>query len=680
MSVAEGWCYSDAVASGSYGPNSRFFVHWRLISQSVESDTSVVDWWAGWEGTTGDPRWYLNAVQLKSGVVAGQQVAPGKWSDQSGRGEHILRSGRVTIQHDGAGRASVAASLTGWFYDAGDRSCSGQWDLPQIPRGSTVSMAAASVEIGKSQTVALNRASDRFTHTVEWEIAGKVVARHTGVATSQTWTIPVKGVAELIPTTVSAPCTVRVRTLNDGREIAVTTASFTVIVPGSWIPSYSAVLSRVDGPVPASWGLAVQRRSKALLTISSIKPGEGAKLTRWSVSGQDLSGSGAIENGSVSFQSSDSIRVDDKVTAEVRVTDSRGRFTTMKVEMAVVPWAPPTVTPQTAYRVDAAGNTVFNGGCVSVQASFAIASVNGKNQSKTKVEYQAAGTDTWTSIGSLVSGQRGVLGANALSPTRSYFVRLTVEDTLGGVAQHVWQLGTAQVDVHFRGDANGLGVGGAAEAAGVVDLWWPVHLRKGVRPVPLGDKEDLNDLIGYGTSMWYHQRANAQASVDRHYPVNLAGLLQVVAPEVPAKQPTFTYQTYHAFHGAGVWHRGWWNNSWSPWQRMLQDGGIAVKNGDWLEERLIGQQCRWTQVVKVDATLTNRLHGDFMWFADLKLPNKPSGATIDSVHVTLNAQQSGDIVFATAKSAAEWSFFILGFPVSAKIVGTVEVVAYGTKS
>jgi hypothetical protein len=603
-------------------------------------------------------------------------------------------TGTVIIGHDGEGRGHVDATLTGCFYQNAPLVCSGGWDVPDIPRASAFSLVGNPVGIGDKQTVTISRASDRFTHVVEWEIAGKTWTQ-TEVGTSAEWTVPVE-VGGLVANVGSVLCHVRVTTMVDGREVGSRTGQFWVVVPVTWVPVFTVTASRVDGPVPVKWGVAVQHHSKATISVSSAKPGMGASLKSWRITGPgvDVTGEFGDKQTVASHTTVNPVEVAGTVDWSVTVTDSRGRSVSKTAPMVVTEWAPPQVVPGAVYRADAKGVQVGDGGWVSVLADYGFASVDGKNTVTAKVEYQPSGSTTWVNGGPIASGRRQLVGEGKLSAGSSYLVRLTVRDTLGGEASTTWQVGTGQVDVEFRADGNGMGVGGVGETSGAVDVRWPIRQRQSPWVQELGDSEDLNELrrksdnpTWYHQSVWYHQSQNARTSWDRHYPVLKAGMLHVTS----TGSPMFTYQWYHCYDGSGVWHRVWYSKWWSPWRRVLHDAAVATMNGAWMEEYLIDQdrmvdktrvtdrRRRWTQLVGVDTTLSNRLYGDFAWFADLKLPAKPAGATIDSVHVSLNAQQSGDIAFATAKPVTDWSFFILGFPAAAKILGTVEVTAYGTK-
>jgi hypothetical protein len=553
------------VASGST-PNSRFYLSWELTGQSVDHNTSTINWWVGWEGTTGDPRWWSNAIKIINGSIAGQGVAAGTWSNQRGTGDHCLRSGSVTIHHNGDGTGRFDSWITGWFYEAGNLSVSGSWDVPTIPRGSKASVSKASVALGGVQHVSITAASSSFTHNLDWFINDEVVYRQSNVAASFDVTVSPSW-ASAMKDTCSAKARVVVWTLNAGQVIASSVLWFTVTVPNTadYKPSFNASITRVDNGVPASWGVAVQHKSKATINVSSVKAGSGAGLKSWSISGLTQTLSTDLSKDAASWTTPQPLTESGSVKVDVTVTDTRGRSTTKQVTIPVVEWSPPTLSPDAVWRCNDKGVAVFNGTYASMKAAYVFAGVDGKNSVTSKVEYKGSAETAWSNAGALVSGARTAMGAGKIVSTSSYQLRLSVTDGLGGVAQYTWNLGTAQVDLDFRADATGMGIGGVGETKGGLDIWWPTALRKGLRPINLGASEDLNNLKGYGTPSLYHQSANASTSLDRHYPVAKAGLLHVVSPS-----NDFCYQTYEVYDGGSqVWHRTWYKNTWFPWQLFL---------------------------------------------------------------------------------------------------------------
>lgn len=636
---------TSTVASGST-PNSRFYFKWDLASQNVTNNTSTINWHAGWEGTTGAPSWLSNAIRIDGGeiVVGGvaiQNIGTGTWSNQSGTGEHELKSGTATITHNADGTGSFSAWLTGWFYTKGQLTCSGSWSLTTIPRASTATLSSTSVAIGSSQTVTITRASTSFTHDLDWSVNGVSIGSQTGVATSQAFTIPADA-SKQITNATSGTCTVTIKTKNGSTVIGTTTLTFTITIPDNdtYKPSFTATLTRVDGSVPTAWALYVQGFSKWKIDIASAAAGSNATLKTWAVTDGTYTGGGPLSAATASYQTTDVLRTSGTVTITVSVTDSRGRTTTKTLTASVVAWSAPTITPSSpanAYRVNSSGTATFNGTYASIQASWAFASVSSKNSVTYTLEYKTTAATAWTAQSiTLTSGTRAAVGGGNLAATSSYNIRLTVKDGLGVTATYTWTIGTAQVDLDFRQDKNGMGIGCVGETAGVLEIGWPVNLQQGLKTVL---------PVTYGGT-----GKNAAPSLL----VNLASTT-AASPYEATPRPGVTNILPKTYGGTGT-----------------DTGVVAVMNGSWYEERLGSNFYRWTQIVAITNVSCATAYGA-SFYATVNLPAKPTGATITQV----SAQHMlGGAWMDTGLT--DWNALVVAND-KRTVSGKAAIVAYGTK-
>ncbi len=75
--------------------------------------------------------------------------------------------------------------------------------------------------------------------------------------------------ANQIPSAVSGTCTITCDTYSGNTKVGSKTCTHTLTVPASVKPTISSLTAtRVDGDVPSSWGIYVQTKSKATLTIN----------------------------------------------------------------------------------------------------------------------------------------------------------------------------------------------------------------------------------------------------------------------------------------------------------------------------------------------------------------------------------------------------------------------------
>ena len=644
--ATSGKAVTTTIASGST-PNSRFYFKWELKSQDKNNNTSTIDWWAGWEGTTGAPQWGTNAIKITEGEIvvngtAVRNIGTITASNQSGQGEHSLLSGTTTINHNADGSGTFKAWMTGWFYDTGSFSLNDSWSLTTIPRASSAKVSSDSVAIGSSQTITITRESTDFTHTLEWSVNGTTLATHTEVATSRAYTIPADA-AKYITTATSGTCTVTVKTMNGSTQIGTTTVSFTITIPDTdtYKPSFTATLSKVDGSVPSSWGVYVQGYSKWKIALTSAAAGSNASLASWSVTDGSNTGGGTLTTATAEY-TSNILTGTGKVTITVTVTDSRGRATTKTVTIDdVKAYAPPTITPQVAYRVNASGTKTFNGTYASIQASWAYASVASKNSVTYTLEYKTLTATTWTTQSiTLTSGTRATVGAGNLSATSSYNVRLTVKDGLNQTAQYTWQVGTAQVDLDFREDKKGMGIGCVGETADTLEIGWAVKLQKGLKePLPLSSG-------GTGKAV-----TTAPSLL-----VNLASTT-AASPYEASPRPGVTNILPKAYGGTGS-----------------DKGVVASMNGSWYEERLGDNFYRWTQIVTSVKLSPNATTGNGHWYADYTVPSKPSGATITALTASWGVSTCWCVAGPTT-----WAVTVFSAFTQTNVTGPMTLVCYGTK-
>ncbi|WP_423373199.1 tail fiber domain-containing protein [Stenotrophomonas maltophilia] len=91
--------------------------------------------------------------------------------------------------------------------------------------------------------------------------------------------------------------------------------------------------------------------------------------------------------------------------------------------------------------------------------------------------------------------------------------------------------------------------------ADVTGLQTALDAKAALAPTVL-TSENLNDVVATGV---YHQRANANTSAERNYPVLYAGLLEVV------QEQNMVYQSYTAYNSGVTHRRVRYMTTWSAW-------------------------------------------------------------------------------------------------------------------
>ena len=157
----------------------------------------------------------------------------------------LVENKTFTVGHnpDGSGTATIQwkwAVNSPW---GGYVNPSGSFDitLPNIPRATTPTLSATSVQMGKSIKITMNRANSAFKHTLKYTINGTTGTIASDLDTSYTWKIP-KDLVQHIPNALSSKITITCETWSDSsktNKIGEKTASFTATIPDRSVPTLS---------------------------------------------------------------------------------------------------------------------------------------------------------------------------------------------------------------------------------------------------------------------------------------------------------------------------------------------------------------------------------------------------------------------------------------------------------
>jgi hypothetical protein len=229
---------SGSVTSGK-AKSSYFYINWQLASQSVENNTSTINYQGGFV-IGGGNLWYTNAIKIySSGTTGGHS---GTYSNVTSNGTYQKFSGSFTVNHDTEGNASVGIGISGWFYDYGGKSGYNTFSLPNIPRASEFTINKSSLNINatgstsQSASISITKKNSSFTHKLYYSFgSGSSLTAGLSTAspgTSCTFTPPV-GLGAYIPSALSGTCTLTLDTYNGSTKIGTKSTSLTLKVDTS---------------------------------------------------------------------------------------------------------------------------------------------------------------------------------------------------------------------------------------------------------------------------------------------------------------------------------------------------------------------------------------------------------------------------------------------------------------
>ena len=369
----------------------------------------------------------------------------------------VVASGSTTIAHNADGTKSFSLSCVAGIYSyAVSATASGTHTLTTIPRASTVS--ATSVNMGSASSITITRASSSFTHTLTYSFGsatGTIATKTT--STSVSWTPPLT-LANQIPNAVSGKCTITCKTYNGTTEVGSKTCTMTLTVPSTVKPTITSLTAaRVDGTVPSAWGIYVQSKSKATLTINGAAGAYGSTISSYSITG------GGYSSTASSFTTG-FLNTSGSITFTASVTDSRGRVSTnATVTITVVAYSAPSFSKYISQRCNSAGTAADNGTYIKSTVNFSYASCSSKNTITTATYYKKTTDTSWTNANkTFTSGTAFTFGGGNISAESSYEVKFTLKDAFATI-EVTDTLSTASVVMDFKSGGLGVAVGKVSE-------------------------------------------------------------------------------------------------------------------------------------------------------------------------------------------------------------------------
>lgn len=427
---------------------------WTLSNQNIANNTSTIAWTLKGSGSASG--WVMSGgfKAVINGTTVYSSSTDSRIQLKNGT---IVASGSLTIAHNSDGTKSFNLSCEAGVYTyAVSVSASGTHTLNTIPRASSVT--ATSVNMGSATTITISRASSSFTHTLTYAFGnstGTITTKTT--STSVSWT-PALTLANQIPSTTSGTCTITCDTYNGSSKIGTKTCTLTLTVPSSVKPTISSLTAtRVDGSVPAAWGIYVQSKSKATLTINGAAGIYGSTIKSYSISGGGYSGTqSSLTTGFLNSSGT--------ITFTATVTDSRGRTSAAAtVSISVVAYSPPSFSSYNSQRCNSGGTLTDDGTYIKGTVSYSFASCSSKNTVTRSTYYRVAGSSTWTNASaSFNSGTAFTFGGGKISTETSYEVRYDLKDAFSTISI-TDIVSTASVVMDFKSGGKGVAVGKVSE-------------------------------------------------------------------------------------------------------------------------------------------------------------------------------------------------------------------------
>lgn len=436
---------------------------WDIDSQNIPNNTSIVTVKVQLVSTDSLSTISETAIKYGSLTIDGETNNFTFSAVLSGNQIKTVYTKTVIIPHNEDGTKicafsasiGIALALSGTYY--GIINISGSGAFTTIPRPSSISLSASSVEMGNTLTINISRSASSLTHRLTYrfgDISGTIAE---SADESAAWTIPLD-LAEAVPNSVTGIGKITCETLSGSTVIGSKSVNFTATVPASVVPTISAVsISEAVTGIASQFGGYVQNKSKLSVSVSA-SGAYGSSVIRYktTIQGVEYSGAEFVSNA---------LTVSGTFSIQVIITDSRGRTGQFSKSLTAIQYSSPTVNAFSAYRCNSDGSENEEGKCLNLNINFSILAANNKNAKSYKVEYKLKSADTWTALlnGSVYTFNENVVTSSIFDINNAYDLRLTVTDYFGSAVSFI-DIPTGFTLIDFRSSGKGIAFGKASEA------------------------------------------------------------------------------------------------------------------------------------------------------------------------------------------------------------------------
>ena len=260
----------------------------------------------------------------------------------------------------------------------------------------------------------------------------------------------------------------------------------------------SAGTLTVDIKETAIQGLYIQNHTNLNVSFSGVSPSNGASIANTkityasqSVNITDGSTSGSFTTGYIPNSGT--------ITFTLTITDSRGYTKSTSISKTFLAYQPPQITTFTADRYLENGTMDSRGSICKTTVAWTYTTLDGQNSIVVnKIDVQEYGGEWVNMIPSAVSGTTYQLDGT-YSQSKSYYIRLTLTDTVGETTTKIITLATEPVMIDFFNRGDGVAIGKVAEAS-IFDVGMDTKIDNGTMlcqidsGIWLGDEGRLNGL------------------------------------------------------------------------------------------------------------------------------------------------------------------------------------------
>lgn len=488
-------------------------VEWKINSQSIDDNTSSVTVTAYLVSSGSSYTINSSAEKTVNLVINGTTYSKTAKSlaNLSGGQKKSLLSKTVTIAHNSDGSKSIPiyctfgikVTLSGTYFGTVRAPASGSATatLDTIPRATTPT-TSGTWNIGNTVTINTPRASDAFTHTLQYSLNNSSWTNiATGVETSTTWTLP-SALASAKTSATSGTVYIRCITYNGSSNLGNKTISRTYGITSSYAaPSVAIAASQTNDANIAQYIRG--RSSVTLKATGTFKYGATAQKYVFTYGGVSKTVTTTASTASVTFTLPSNAAA--SYAYSVVVTDSRGYTASKSGTFTTVAYSTPVITSLNVVRGNYDGTTfteASKGNNLQIVAAGTITSLSNANAKNYKIEYRLSNVLAYTTLIDTTSAADYAVAITEItdaifSENASYVLRFTLSDSFDSVSQ-IYDVPSQKVLLNFSANGKAMAIGGIASVDDALEIMLEAYMTGGIRPMQLANGTDFDEIVKPG--------------------------------------------------------------------------------------------------------------------------------------------------------------------------------------
>lgn len=449
---------------------------WEAGTQNIAGNYTPISWKLQLISSNSSANISSSASKDYSVTTDGTKKSGTNTVGLSGGATKTLASGTKNVYHNSDGTKTFNYSFSQEFaitYSGsyiGTKTGSGTGTLDTIPRGSKLG-AVPNFTTGSSVTIPITKYSSSFTDNLTIKIGSTTIKTINDISNGDSVSFTSAELTKIynaLPSSTKGTVTWQLTTKNGSTTVGTSTKTSTVTINSNIKPNITGItLAEAISGLNAKFGAFIQNQSKITGTVNA-SAGSGSSISAYKTT---INGSSYT---SKTFTTG-VLKTSGTNTVSITVTDKRGRTDTYSTTFSVLAYTKPTISTFKVERCNADGTLNDEGINFKVTIKSSITALNNKNDASYLLQYKLSSVDTWTTIGTTLSGYsintNWVATNIALNIDNVYDFRFTVKDYFetDGIAK-TDNVSESFTLMNFGADGHSMAIGGVATDPDVLDI------------------------------------------------------------------------------------------------------------------------------------------------------------------------------------------------------------------